>query len=192
MKHWLLTLVLMTPGLSLAADWVIQNQDSRVSFITIKQGNIAEVSRFTKVSGALSSEGKFSLTIPLTGVQTGIDIRNERMQSMLFEVGKFPELELNADVDMAAINSIKAGDQAVVQVIAKVTLHGKSQPMTFDVMVARLNNNILTVSSFQPIVVNAGQFALSAGVEKLRQVAGLKAISEAVPVSFVITLSSKT
>lgn len=189
MKHWVLALALMAPGVSQAADWVIQNQDSRVSFITIKQGNIAEVSRFAAVEGTLSDKGQFTLDIPLIGVQTGIDIRNERMKTMLFEIAKFPVLELNASLDMAAINSIKPGSQALVSVDAQVALHGKTQPMTVEVMVSRLNENTMTVSAFQPLVVNAAVFDLAAGVEKLREVAGLKAISEAVPVTFVLTLT---
>ena len=192
MKHWIFAILLVLPtATTLAQDWVIQNQHSRVSFVTTKQGNIAEVNHFADVSGTLTEKGRFSLFIPLIGVQTGIDTRNERMQSMLFEVAKFPEVELKAQIEMSAIKALGVGEQQLVQVNAEVALHGKTKPVTVEVMVARLNSGTLTVSSFQPIVINAGDFDLSAGVEKLRQVAGLQTISEAVPVSFVITFSSQ-
>lgn len=45
------------------------------------------------------------------------------------------------------------------------------------------------VSSFQPIIINANEFGLVAGVDKLRDIAGLSSISQAVPVSFVLTLT---
>lgn len=45
------------------------------------------------------------------------------------------------------------------------------------------------MNSFQPIIVNANEFDLVAGIDKLREIAGLSSISQAVPVSFVLTLT---
>ncbi|MCF1428990.1 MAG: YceI family protein [Shewanella sp.] len=189
MKLGFMLLAAMLPlGVSSAATWNILNDESRVSFVTVKQGNFAEVNHFTAVEGTLTDSGKFSLDIPLIGVQTNIGIRNERMQSMLFEIAKYPLLELSATVDMKVINAIAPGRQALVTVDASVAMHGRNQPMAFTVMVSRLNKDTMTVSSYQPVIVNASVFGLAAGVEKLREAAGLQAISEAVPVSFVITL----
>lgn len=55
-------------------------------------------------------------------------------------------------------------------------------------MLTKISDNKLMVSSFQPIIINANEFGLVAGVEKLRDIAGLSSISQAVPVSFVLTL----
>ncbi|MGI2260785.1 YceI family protein [Shewanella sp. GXUN23E] len=192
MKLGFMLLAAMLPlGVSSAATWDILNDQSRVSFVTTKQGSVAEVNHFAAVEGTLTDSGQFSLDIPLIGVQTGIDTRNERMQSMLFEIAKYPLLELSASVNMQAINAIAPGSQGVVTVDAKVAMHGKAQPMTFTVMVSRLNQDTMTVSSYQPVIVSAAVFELAAGVEKLREVAGLQVISEAVPVSFVITLKQQ-
>jgi len=45
------------------------------------------------------------------------------------------------------------------------------------------------VSSLAPVIVQANEFGLVAGVEKLKELAGLPSISLAVPVSFVLTLA---
>jgi len=58
--------------------------------------------------------------------------------------------------------------------------------LTFDVSVARLTDSRIIVASRSPVIVNAGQVGLLAGVEKLRDVAGLPSISPAVPVTFVL------
>ena len=44
----------------------------------------------------------------------------------------------------------------------------------------------LLVSSRLPVIVNASDFALIEGIERLRAVAGLPSISPAVPVSFTL------
>ena len=71
---------------------------------------------------------------------------------------------------------------------AKINLHGKTQTKVFNVLVAKLSETKIVVSSLQPVVVNGSEFELAAGIEKLREIAGLSAISQAVPVSFVLTL----
>ena len=47
----------------------------------------------------------------------------------------------------------------------------------------------LRVVSARPVIVNAGDFGLEAGVTALREIAGLKAISTAVPVSARLVFS---
>jgi len=43
------------------------------------------------------------------------------------------------------------------------------------------------VASTKPLIVDAAKFGMTEGVEKLREIAGLQSISNAVPVSFVMT-----
>jgi len=76
----------------------------------------------------------------------------------------------------------------VADIDGKISLHGKQQTKTFSVILTKVSDNKLMVSSFQPIIVNANEFDLVAGVDKLRDIAGLSSISQAVPVSFVLTL----
>ena len=65
-------------------------------------------------------------------------------------------------------------------------VHGTTSSITFDITVSRLTDNRILVASRKPVIVNASQVGLLAGVEKLREVAGLPSISPAVPVSFVL------
>jgi hypothetical protein len=69
----------------------------------------------------------------------------------------------------------------------QLSLHGQSKPVTAELVIARLAPGTLLVSSRKPLIVQAGDFDLLEGVEKLREVAGLTSISSAIPVSFVLT-----
>lgn len=186
-------LSLMVLGLlsnaALASDWAVNNSQSTVSFISIKKGDVAEVNRFKQIEGVLSDSGKFSLAIELSSVDTGISVRDERMQGLLFEVAQFPKLQLNASINPKLIGDLKIGETLTTQVDATISLHGEQQALPFNVMIAKLSATRMLVTSLTPVIIQAGDFNLVSGVEKLRDIAGLTSISLAVPVSFVLTLS---
>ncbi|WP_299495654.1 YceI family protein [uncultured Shewanella sp.] len=171
-----------------AATWTVSNEESNVSYVSIKQGQIAEVNHFTQVNGQLNDKGEFTLVIPLSSVSTGVPIRDKRMKSVFFEVDKYPKLTLNAKIDPKSLQDLQVGEVAKMDVDATIDLHGESKGMIFEVSVAKLSPTSLLVASTQPVIVNAGQFKLAKGVNKLRDLAGLTQISYAVPVSFVLSL----
>ncbi|MCU7996806.1 YceI family protein [Shewanella glacialipiscicola] len=190
MKKWIGIVALSAiASFSCFAQWQVVEQDSRVSFVSVKKGDIAEVHHFKQLKGQLKDNGQFELTIPLIGVATGIDIRDERMQSLLFEVSLYPELKLSSQVDNKLIKELSVGESKIADIEGKISLHGKTQTKTFSVLITKITDNKLQVSSFQPVIVNANEFDLVAGVDKLREIAGLSSISQAVPVSFVLTLT---
>ncbi|WP_394132105.1 YceI family protein [Shewanella maritima] len=190
MKTWLPIVMLSLCSSSIyAADWQVSQAHSRVNFISIKKQDIAEVHTFDAIAGQYSDSGEFSLKIPLNSVNTGIEIRDERMQKILFEVAKFPKLQLTAKVDPKLVSGLNVGDTLVTQVTGEIDLHGMKVNKNFDVMVAKLAKDKMVVTSLQPVVVSAADFGLTEGVEKLREVAGLTSISLAVPVTFVLTLT---
>lgn len=171
------------------AQWQVTEKGSRVSFVSVKKGDIAEVHHFKQLKGMLNDNGQFELTVPLMSVATGIDVRDERMQNLLFEVSLYPELKLSSQVDSKMLKELAVGESKLADIDGKIALHGKQQTKTFSVIVTKVSDNKLMVSSFQPIIVNANEFDLVAGVDKLRDIAGLSSISQAVPVSFVLTLT---
>ncbi|GIU45702.1 hypothetical protein TUM4438_19780 [Shewanella sairae] len=171
-----------------AGTWNVENDSSNVNFISIKKGDIAEVHHFKSIAGTLNEQGQFSFSISLASVATNIDIRNERMQSLLFEVDKYPKLTLSAKVDPKLVADLTVGSVTVTSVDAEVDLHGQKQKMTFTVSIAKLSESHILVASVMPVIVNAQSFGLTSGVEKLREIAGLSAISKAVPVSFMLNL----
>jgi polyisoprenoid-binding protein YceI len=182
----------LTLSVAAQADWTVDNNDSRLSYVTIKANTIAEVNYFGEVDGLLEADGHFELNIMLASVETGIPIRNERMRQLFFDTEVFPTATLSANLDMEPLMSLATGEQMVLATGAQLTLLGNQADLTVDAVVARLDAHTLLVSSLQPLVINAEALGLGAGVEQLREIAGLPSISPAVPVSFRLTLREST
>ena len=172
--------------LPVGAQWNLDNDDSRLSFVSTKAGAAAEVHHFKALEGQVSETGQVTLSIDLDSVDTAIEIRDERMREMLFETGRYPTATLAATVDMAAVNALEAGNSMTVTSEAQLMLHGTTLSLTTDMTVMRLSDTRLVVVSRQPLIVNASQVGLVEGVERLREVAGLPSISPAVPVSYIL------
>jgi hypothetical protein len=172
--------LLIAASAAAQADWTLDADASRLSFISTKNASKAEVHYFREISGAVSDNGDARLEVPLDSVETAIPIRNERMREFLFETADFPSLTVTASVDPALLGTAGAQSGAVP---VTVSLHGQAASYEAAVVVARAKDGSLTVATSEPIVVNAADFELGAGIAKLQELAGLDSISTAVPVS---------
>ncbi|MEY3220660.1 MAG: hypothetical protein RIT27_2017 [Pseudomonadota bacterium] len=171
------------------AAWELDNNDSRVNFVSIKKTNVAELGRFTMLEGQISNNGETNLKIYLNSVDTKIPIRDERMREFLFEISKFAQATFSTQLDLTLLKNLPIGERAIQIIGGKFELHGISKELKADVMLTRLSANKLMVSSFAPVLLNAEDFQLNAGIEKLRELAGLTNISSAVPVTFHLTFN---
>jgi polyisoprenoid-binding protein YceI len=174
-----------------AIDWVIDGNDSQLNFISIKKNAIAEVHQFKQIGGSYDSQGQFIVNIDLASVDTHIPIRDERMKRFFFEVSTFSSAKISATIDTDLVDAIAEGASERLTVDAKLDLHGVIKPLILDVIVTRLVGAKLSVVSTQPIIINVDDFALMPGLNKLMNLASLPSISQAVPVSFYITLKLK-
>jgi polyisoprenoid-binding protein YceI len=174
-----------------AIDWVIDGNDSQLNFISIKKTNIAEVHEFKQLQGSYDSQGQFILDIDLASVDTQNPIRDDRMKNYFFEVSKFSTAKITAIIDTDLVDAIAEGASERFTVDANLDLHGVSKPLTLDVIVTRLVGAKISVVSVQPVIINADDFELASGISKLMELASLPSISQAVPVSFYLTLKLK-
>ncbi len=182
-------LLTLLPGAqAIAQQWTLSGDESSLSFISVKAEHIAEVHSFARLSGEIESGGEAVVSIDLTSVQTGIDIRNERMQSMLFNTDMYPRAQVSAEVDIAALASMGVGESALLEVPLAINLHGEVLTMTAPLRVSHVQEG-LRVDTLAPIIVKADAFALVDGIESLREIAGLPSIGRSVPVSFSLLFS---
>ena len=172
------------------AGWTLDSGNSTLSFISTKAINVAEVHNFGTLAGGVGDNGAVEITIDLTSVDTGIEIRDDRMQEMLFDTPSYSSALLNTSIDMGLLSELAPGDSSAASVGGELTLHGHTVPLTFDVLITRTSGSGLLVVSEKPVVISAAQFGLAEGVESLREIAGLPSISVAVPVSFVLAFSA--
>ena len=167
------------------AHWSLDNDASSLTFVTVKAEHVAEVHTFDTLSGMIDDAGDVKITIELASVNTLIPIRNERIQEMLFETNLFPDATVTGKINLNVLTSLEAGTSFARQIDFELSLHGQSVNMAADVQITRTDEGAV-FSTLKPIVVMSDSFALTAGVEKLREVAGLPSISRAVPVSFTV------
>ena len=167
------------------AHWSLDNNASTLSFVTIKADHVGEVLTFDQLSGTIGDDGAVEITIELASVNTMIDIRNERMQAMLFETNLFPDATISGSVDLEAITAMPVGASQSMEVSFDLDVHGASGSYTADLVVTRSEEGVVA-STAKPIIVTADAHGLVTGVEALREVAGLPSISRAVPVSFTV------
>jgi polyisoprenoid-binding protein YceI len=167
------------------AHWSLDNDASSVSFVTVKAEHVAEVHTFDALSGTIGDSGDVDISIELASVNTMIAIRNERIQEMLFETSLFPDATINGSINLDALTGMDAGASVARQIDFELSLHGQSVALAADVQITRTGEGVI-VSTLKPLIVMADSFSLTAGVEMLREVAGLPSISRAVPVSFTV------
>ncbi len=184
MKLLTSTLLILAAPLSYA-EWTL-SPDSSVKFLSTKNTNITEVHEFTQVSGSVSDKGNAEIAIDLTSVETGIGIRNERMQSMLFNVSDYATATVSADLPETMMLALKNGETATSLLPLTLELHGEKKDIETDVLATAAADGHVIVTTQSPVLVNAGEFKLAKGVEALREVAGLDRISTTVPVTFTL------
>ncbi|MFN3474981.1 MAG: YceI family protein [Blastomonas sp.] len=163
--------------------WQLAADQSRVAFVSVKGGDVGEAHSFRTLGGTVAPDGTVALTIDLASVQTGIDVRDQRMRDMLFEVASFPQAKLGAKIDPAALTALKPGERKAMNLPVTVDLHGTINTIEARLMVTRLDGDSVLVETAAPLIIDASAVGLGEGVEKLRAVANLPAISAAVPVT---------
>ena len=171
------------PWSAASAQWELVNGRSSVNFISIKNDIVAETHSFTSMVGFIGADGNAQLVIDLDSVETMIPIRNERMREMLFETAKFPAAKISAQVEPGLLDEMADGGIITLDLPLRIELHGQSKTVTAPVAVVAEPGGNLHLYSTRPIVVNASDFGLEAGVVALRDIAGLKGISNAVPIT---------
>lgn len=183
--------LLATAAVPAHADWYLDNESSRLSFVTTKNTEIAEVHRFLVLHGKVDSKGAAQLEVELESVNSGIPLRDERMRNQLFEIKTFPEALINTQINLQPINDLAPGAQLELRLPMSVTLHGKTQTYSAELLATRLDDRRFQVVTLEPVVLHAEDFELVPGVTALRKAAGLASISLSVPVGAVLIFTAR-
>jgi polyisoprenoid-binding protein YceI len=182
----ILAIISLILSATASADMQLVGERSSLNFLSIKKGSVAEVHQFNTMSGVLADNGSATIEVSLTSVNTGIDVRNQRMRDLLFEVTDFPTASFTSEVDMALFAGLASGAEIAYQLEGRLSLHGIAIPLSLAVKVMRTDDGSLRVYTPAPLVLLTDDFGLAGGVEKLRQLAGLSGINPVVPVSFSV------
>jgi hypothetical protein len=187
MKRLLLSLLLVFFTTTIQANWQLNNDDSFLSFISIKAYNVGEIHHFKQLEGQVNENGQVELKINLNSIDTKIEVRDQHMKEVLFETDRYPQAILTAQVDFKKINELPMGKMLTEQLEVRLDFHGIPRTLMSNLVISRLTEDTLLVISQFPLLLNAADFNLIAGIDKLLELTKLPRISEAVPVSFVLT-----
>ena len=168
--------------------WKIDSSKSSLTFVSIKKGTVAENHRFKKFSGGIN-KGIANISIDLNSVDTNIAIRDERIAEYLFETAKFSQASFSVQLNENEIDAIASGSSKNMTLKGRFDLHGQQQDLTVNVVVMKLSEKNMVVTTQEPVIIKAEDFALVTGINKLKSLAHLPSIAYSVPVSFVLTFT---
>lgn len=173
-------------------EWVVDNASSHLHFVSVKNNAIGEVSTFETLEGHLSGNGQFALEILLDSVNTGIEIRDQRMKEHLFDSKTNVAFIVNGSFDLAKIEDQKAGNSSQHTLEATIQLGSDTVDIKAPVTIQTLADHQLRVTSVSPVVISTSSLNLDSGVDKLKSLAGLRSIDRVVPVTFDLYLKPKS
>ena len=174
---------------TVSADWQLTPASS-VSYVSIKNNSIAEHNTFSEVSGGLSDNGALAVSIDLASVETRVDIRNQRMREVFFEIADYPKATVTAQLDAQELAQLASGAPLEATKTVTVSLHGVTAEAEAHVRATAVGDTVW-VSTLQAILLSAADFGLDGGVSALQALAGLNAIASVVPVSVDLRLQQR-
>ena len=185
--------LLLTLGVSLSAqaNWYLDGESSRLSFITTQNANIADVHRFLVLHGKVDRKGLAQLRIEMDSVNSSVPLRDERMRDVLFDFKHFPEAQISAQIDLQPINDLASGAQLELRLPVTVSLRGKQHTYQAELLATRLDERRFQVVTLEPLMLQAEDFGLQPELETLRKMAGLSAIRFSVPVNAVLIFTAR-
>lgn len=171
----------MTATAAMAQDWTLDTDTSRMAFGSVKNGYVGEVHTFEGLTGSVSRDGDVSIEIPLAGVSTNIDIRNERFAEFVF--ANAPTATLTAALDMAVLKKMRAGDSTTMELDATLEFLGEEVDVFTEVFVVRTSARDVMVTTNDMVMLATDELGIDASIDKLQELASLDSITRVTPVT---------
>ena len=87
------------------ADWILDAENSNISYGTVKNDMIGENNTFKTISGHLNNDGQIDIEIDLSSIDTLIEIRDGRMRDIVFKVSENATAKLSGEIDLKAYDN---------------------------------------------------------------------------------------
>ena len=171
--------------------WTLDPATSRLAYVSIKAGEVAENNAFETLSGTIAADGTAEVSIDLASVSTGVDIRNERMREIFFQVADFPKAVVTAQLDPTTFAGLAVGGSITRPLKVTLALKGIEQAIETEVLVTRAAEDRVTVVPTAPVIITTDMFELTDELGELRALAQLPSITPAVPVTFTLAFTRR-
>lgn len=156
--------------------WQLDPAASTLQFQSIKNGSTIETSGFATFGGEITPTGEVTLTVLLDSVDTKIDLRNVRMRFLFFETFTFPEAKVTAVIDPAMVTDLPTLRRKVIETPFTLDLHGATRTLQAKLSLTLIGDDLVAVSSAEPIVLPVADFNLTEGLAKLQEAANVEIV----------------
>ncbi|MGB5560199.1 MAG: OmpA family protein [Paracoccaceae bacterium] len=153
--------------------WALQSEASSLRFQSVKKQSTIESSSFATFTGGITPDGAATINILLDSVDTKVDLRNVRMRFLFFETFKFPEATITLQIDPADVADLAQVRRKSIRQPYTIDLHGVSKTLEADVVLTLISEDLVAVSSNEPINLAVADFSLTEGLEKLQEAANV-------------------
>lgn len=177
-------LVLVSP-LALA-EWQLDGDTSRISFVSVKRGKMAEVQRFDRLTGQIDGKGEVRIVVPLESIDSGLALRDERMRESFFEVDRYPQATVTSQLDLSRFDDLQVGQSRPETIDFNLDLHGQRRRLKSEVLVSRPAEGRIDVTTLEPLVLKLVDFDLEEKLQPLKDIANIPSITPEVPVFAVL------
>ncbi len=164
-----------------AENWTLDESASQLTFGSVKKDTIGESHSFSRLSGTVAGDGAVSLDIDLTTVETNIDVRNERITEHVFKGIK--AATLSGEIDIDAVKSLAVGASTLVDMEGALSFLGASLDIETEMFVVRISDTQVLATTNDMIWISVEDAGITAGVDKLMELASLPGITRAFPVT---------
>jgi hypothetical protein len=164
------------------SDWALVSDSSNFTIGTTKNETVIEVHKLRKLEGLVRNNGNAWVRVNLLSIDTGIEIRDERMRAMLFTTAT--QAVYSATVDMEKFRKLEAGDSKDFQLQGSLEMNDRSAVIPVATKITRLDSGNYQIETVSANKIDVGKFGFSGGIEQLRAVANLKNISPVVTFEF--------
>ena len=183
--------VALTTAFTSQAAWQLDPAQSQLRFVSVKNGVVAEVHKFSQLSGNWAADGKVTIQIPVATLDTMIPIRNERIWQYVLQAELFSAITVSAELNQDSLAKLAIRDSMLLELPLNVTIATETVALNAKLRITKLSANTLQAVTEAPLMLNTSSFKLTDGVAKLQELAGLNSIDALVPVSFTVRFNQQ-
>ncbi|WP_394388972.1 YceI family protein [Shewanella woodyi] len=178
-----------------SAQWTLDSNSAALNFLSTKvlinKQSITEMSGFNTLSGTVSDDGEFMLTVQLESVNTQVPIRDQRLRDWVFQVEKYSRVEISGQISKLELKDLTIGKPKGVTQSLILKTHGKVLTLKAELQLVKSADGALHVSTLTPILLDTRQLDMNLGIEKLIEVMGLASINQQIPITFYGTFTER-
>lgn len=172
------------------AGWKLESEASSLKFQSIKNQSKIETSSFASITGAIDPDGQAAVKILLDSVDTKVDLRNVRMRFLFFETFQYPEANVTARIDPALASDLATLRRKTVTLPFTLDLHGVTKSLEAELSLTLIGDDLIAVSTAEPINIAVADFNLMEGLKKLEEAANVTVVpSTSVSFDFIFRAS---